>query len=66
MGMENLGTLSESGPMDTFHGVAHALVSTFEGIDDLGEDLPPDVSDQLAALMGKLERMPGQLHATDF
>ena len=66
MGMENLGSSTESGPMDTFHGVAHALVSTFEGIDSLGEPLSPDVSDKIAALMGKLEQMPGQLHGADF
>ena len=52
--------------MDTFHGVAHALVSTFEGIDSLGESLSPEISDKIAALMGKLEQMPGQLHGTDF
>ena len=66
MGIENLGSTTESGTMDTFHGVAHALVATFEGIDGLGEPLPSDVSDKIAALMGKLEQMPGNLHATDF
>jgi hypothetical protein len=66
MGMENLGTQGESGPMEAFHGVAHALVSTFEGIDGLSEPLPDHVSEKIEAIMGKLEEIPEQLHGTDF
>ncbi len=52
--------------MDQFHNVAHALVATFEDIDGFGDLLSPDASDKLAGLIGRLEEMPGQLHATNF
>ncbi|MFA7302247.1 MAG: hypothetical protein WC030_00665 [Candidatus Paceibacterota bacterium] len=65
MGIENLGGTTEEGPMDTFHGVAHALVATFEGIDQFGDALPQSAADRIATLMGKLEKIPGNIHATD-
>lgn len=58
--------MSESSHIESFHGAAHALISTFEGIDGLGDELPDHVHDKLAALLGKLEEMPAEIHAADF